>query len=106
MANNNVKNEQVVVNNQATPAEGQVQQQVPTQEIPVMMVQQVPQQTEQPQKENWFKAHWKGILAGASAVAAAVGSGFVAYHKGKNVGMQQPMQPMNDYSDNSLNPNI
>lgn len=99
----NVKNEQVAT--QATPVGEQVQQQ-PTQDtIPVMVVQQVPQQTEQPQKENWFKAHWKGILAGASAVAAAVGSGFVAYHKGKSVGMQQPMQPV-DYNDNSLNPNI
>ena len=104
---NNVKNEQVVANNQAaTPGEGQVQQ--TTQEIPaVMYVQQLPQQQPaEPPKENWFKKHWKMLLAGASAVAAVAGSGVLAYQKGKNAGSAQCMQPMNDYNDNSLNPNI
>lgn len=100
---NNVKNEQVTT--QATPVEGQVQQPTQDNNIPVMVVQAVPQPAVEEKKPNWFKAHWKGILAGAAAVTAAVGSGFAAYHKGKSVGMQQPMQPV-DYNDNSLNPNI
>lgn len=105
MANNNVKNEQV--NAQATPVVNgvpEVQQPV-QQEIPVVMVAAAPQQPVVEEKPNWFKKHWKAILTGAAAVATAVGSGVVAYNKGKNVGMNAPVQMPSDY-DNSLNPNI
>ena len=101
----NEKNEQVV-NGTATPNEGQQVQQVPTEQIPVMVLQQMPQQPTEEKKPNWFKTHLKGILAGLAAVSAVAASGVAAYHKGKSLGAAQQMQQPMDYNDSPLNPNI
>ncbi len=86
---------QAAVNNAAVP-------QAPVQTVPAV----APAAAEPPKQENWFKAHWKGIVAGATATAAAVASTIVAYKKGKANGIasmpQIPTAPDEDYS---LNPN-
>lgn len=108
MANNN-KVDQNVNNQTNVPVEGQQEmQQQPAEGNVVFVVpqNQMPGQPQQEQKESWLKKHWKVLLAGAGAVATAVGSGFVAYNKGKNAGAAMQMQQPVPYDDNSLNPNL
>lgn len=105
MANNNVKENVNTQNvNNGVPENPAPQQNVPVNPEPVVATNPPPTTTEP--KQNWFKAHWKGLVAGAAAVAGAVGSGFVAYNKGKAAGAAMAQYPNTDNEDYSLNPNI
>lgn len=76
--------------------------QVPPQE-PVQQAANPAQQTAEPPKQNWFKKHWKGVAGSAAAVVTVLGTGFVAWKKGKAAGiMSVPTPPQEDYS---LDPN-
>lgn len=56
----------------------------------------------------WLKKHWKGVTAGAALIGGGIGSAFVAYRKGKSVGVAQTVnyyeQPQQSVSP--LDPNV
>jgi len=56
----------------------------------------------------WLKKHWKGVTAGAVAIGGGIGSAFMAYRKGKSVGVAQTVnyyeQPQQSVSP--LDPNV
>ena len=103
--NNNVKENTQNVNNNGVPENPAPQQNVPVVNPEPVVATNPPPTTTEP-KQNWFKAHWKGLVAGAAAVAGAVGSGFVAYNKGKAAGAAMAQYPNTDNEDYSLNPNV
>lgn len=97
--NNNKANEEVKT--EAQP--------VQTQETPVN-AEPAPQQpaTTEEQKTGfggWLKKHWKGVVGGVTATAAAVGSAVVAYKKGKAAGVMSVPVQQTETDDYSLNPN-
>lgn len=98
MENMNNGTQQVVGNDGAASAQ-------PVQEVPQQVVAaQAPAVVPETKEPNFFKKHWKKLVAGAAAVAAAAGSAFVAYNKGKQAGAV--CYPPNDGEDYSLNPNV
>ena len=61
---------------------------------------------EKPKKEGWFKKHWKGVAAGAAGVAGAAASVFVAYMKGKKVGIAGTVDYYEKQNVSPLDPNV
>ena len=77
-------------------------------DVPAPEPTPAPQQTAEEQKGGfgtWVKRHWKGLVAGATATAAAVGSAVVAYKKGKAAGQCCVPVQQTEPEDYSLNPN-
>lgn len=55
----------------------------------------------------WLKKHWKGVTAGAVAIGGGIGSAFVAYRKGKSVGVAQTVNYYEQPQQTSpLDPNV
>ena len=95
---NNQKVEETEVKQEEVVQQAETQQPTPT---PVQ--QQAPVE-EKGGFKGWLKKHWKGLTAAAVGAAAAGGSAYAAYRKGKAAGMAGvPVQQ--EPEDYSLNPN-
>lgn len=82
----------------------EVQQAQEVQAAPTPVQQQVTPAEEPRGFKAWLKKHWKGLTAAAVGAAAAGGSAYAAYRKGKAAGMAGvPVQQ--EPEDYSLNPN-
>lgn len=91
--------------NQKTEGQEQVQNvQVQAAEAPV---QQTAPVAEQPKKGfgAWLKQHWKGVVGAVAGTGAVIGSGVVAYKKGKAAGIMSVPVPQQEPDDYSLDPN-
>lgn len=81
----------------------EVQQAETQQPTPTPVQQQAAPAEEKVGFKGWFKKHWKGVTAAVVGAAAAGGSAYAAYRKGKAAGMAVPAQQ--EPEDYSLNPN-
>lgn len=81
----------------------EVVQQAETQQ-PVPTVQQQAPVEEKGGFKGWMKKHWKALTAAALGAAAAGGSAYAAYKKGKAAGMAG-VPAQQEPEDYSLNPN-
>ena len=87
-----------------TEGQEQVQNvQVQAAEAPVQQAAPV----EQPKQGfgTWFKKHWKAVVGTVAGAGAVVGSGVVAYKKGKAAGIMSVPVPQQEPDDYSLDPN-
>lgn len=81
-----------------------VQQAETQQPVPAPVQQQAAPVEEKGGFKGWFKKHWKAVTAAALGAAAAGGSAFAAYKKGKAAGMAV-VPAQQEAEDYSLNPN-
>ena len=85
--------------------EEMVQQAETQQPVPAPVQQQAAPTEEEPKGfKGWLKKHWKGLTAAALGAAAAGGSAYAAYRKGKAAGMAG-VPAQQEPEDYSLNPN-
>lgn len=80
-----------------------VQQAETQQPVPAPVQQQAPVE-EKGGFKGWLKKHWKAVTAAALGAAAAGGSAYAAYKKGKAAGIAA-VPAQQDTEDYSLNPN-
>lgn len=95
---NNQKVEETEVKQEEVVQQAETQQPVPS-----------PVQQQAPVEEKggfkvWLKKHWKGVTAAVVGAAAAGGSAYAAYKKGKAAGMAG-VPAQQEPEDYSLNPN-
>ena len=95
-------------NNQKVETEAkqeEVVQQAETQQpVPAPVQQQAAPVEEKGGFKGWLKKHWKAVTAAALGAAAAGGSAYAAYRKGRAAGIAvAPAQQ--ETEDYSLNPN-
>ena len=99
MAKNEVNNQKA----EETEVKQEEVQQAETQQAPAP-VQQQAAPVEEKGFKGWFKKHWKGVTAAVVGAAAAGGSAYAAYRKGKAAGMAG-VPAQQEPEDYSLNPN-
>lgn len=87
-----------------TEVKQEVVQQAETQQAPAPVQQQAAPVEEKGGFKGWFKKHWKGVTAAVVGAAAAGGSAYAAYKKGKAAGMAG-VPAQQEPEDYSLNPN-
>ena len=81
-----------------------VQQAETQQPVPAPVQQQAAPAEEKGGFKGWLKKHWKGVTAAVVGAAAAGGSAYAAYKKGKAAGMAG-VPAQQEAEDYSLNPN-
>ena len=81
-----------------------VQQAETQQPVPAPVQQQAAPVEEKGGFKGWMKKHWKALTAAALGAAAAGGSAYAAYRKGKAAGINAGV-PAQETEDYSLNPN-
>ena len=86
-----------------TEVKQEVVQQAETQQAPAPVQQQAPVE-EKGGFKGWLKKHWKAVTATIVGAAAAGGSAYAAYKKGKAAGMAG-VPAQQEPEDYSLNPN-
>lgn len=87
-----------------TEVKQEVVQQAETQQQTPAPVQQAAPVEEKGGFKGWLKKHWKAVTAAALGAAAAGGSAYAAYRKGRAAGIAvAPAQQ--ETEDYSLNPN-
>ena len=102
MAKNEVNNQKVETEEVK---QEEVVQQAETQQPTLTPVQQQAAPAEEKGGfKGWFKKHWKGVTAAVVGAAAAGGSAYAAYKKGKAAGMAG-VPAQQEPEDYSLNPN-
>ena len=82
----------------------EVQQAQEVQAAPTPVQQQAAPAEEKGGFKGWLKKHWKGVTAAVVGAAAAGGSAYAAYKKGKAAGMAG-VPAQQEPEDYSLNPN-
>lgn len=82
-----------------------VQQAETQQPVPAPVQQQVAPAEEKGGFKVWLKKHWKGVTAAVVGAAAAGGSAYAAYRKGKAAGINAGVPAQQEPEDYSLNPN-
>lgn len=88
-----------------TEVKQEVVQQAETQQpVPAPVQQQTAPVEEKGGFKGWMKKHWKAVTAAVVGAAAAGGSAYAAYKKGKAAGMNAGV-PAQETEDYSLNPN-
>jgi hypothetical protein len=83
----------------------EVQQAQEVQAAPTPVQQQAAPVEEKGGFKGWFKKHWKGVTAAVVGAAAAGGSAYAAYRKGKAAGINAGVPVNQEPEDYSLNPN-
>lgn len=98
------ENNQKVVEETEVKHEEVVQQAETQQPVPAPVQQQVPVVEDKGGFKGWLKKHWKAVTATIVGAAAAGGSAYAAYKKGKAAGMAG-VPAQQEPEDYSLNPN-
>lgn len=100
MAKNEVNNQKA----EETEVKQEEVQQAETQQAPAPVQQQAAPVEDKGGFKGWLKKHWKGLTAAVVGAAAAGGSAYAAYKKGKAAGMAG-VPAQQEPEDYSLNPN-